>query len=60
MKRQKRKDFNVHLNGTLSFFRGKSDVFKMRKKKIHEIRTLQHEGPNFVNHAVFQLKNVHF
>ena len=33
MKRQKSKDFNVHLNRTLSFFRGKSDVFKMRKRK---------------------------
>ena len=33
MKRQKRKDFNVHVIRTLSFFRGKSDVFKMRKRK---------------------------
>ena len=57
----KKEGFRVHVIRTLSFFRGKSDVFlNEKKKKFHEIRTLQHEGPNFVNHAVFQLKNVHF
>ena len=42
---QKRKVFNLHVIRTLSFFfRGKSDVYEMRKI-FHLIRTLRKEGP---------------
>ena len=42
----KKEGFRVHVIRTLSFFRGKSDVFEMRKnKKIHILGSCQHEGP---------------
>ena len=42
----KKEGFQFSFNRTLSFFRGKSDVFKMRKnKKFHILGPCQHEGP---------------
>ena len=46
VKRQKKERPRVHIIGTLSFFRGKSDVFEMRKTtKFHLVGPCQHEGP---------------
>ena len=42
----KKEGFQFSFFRTLSFFRGKSDVFEMRKnKKFHILGPCQHEGP---------------